>query len=253
MERLRHVARAAGAPQRALVSETADALLDVVDDHGGLVTACRQMVHRQPTSAALVWLAANLLAVDEPHEVVWDLVRDIDHDPTGREVAHVLAPRARVVTLGWGEVVTEALARRGDVELCVLDGPVLASRIPDFEIEPTEAPLAGAATALTHADVVVCEALAAGPSAVLVPAGALGLFTAARYANVPVWAVVPRGRALPEPLWKGLVRRLPTPSVHDDHEVVDGALVDRAISPVGVSSLVDAVHAGCCPSAPELQ
>ncbi len=41
MERLRYVARADGVSQSTLVTEAADALVAVVDDHAGLVTACR--------------------------------------------------------------------------------------------------------------------------------------------------------------------------------------------------------------------
>ncbi|MGI9604447.1 MAG: hypothetical protein ACR2QE_21380 [Acidimicrobiales bacterium] len=253
MERLRHVARAAGTPQRILVAETADALLDVVDDHAGLVTACRQMVQRQPTSAPLVWLAANLLSVDEPYEVVWDLVAEMDGDPTDRELAHALEPGMRVLTLGWPEMVTPGLARRGDLTVSVLDGPVLARRIPDFDTGPIEAPLSGAAAALARTDVVLSEAWAAGPESFLAPAGTTGVLAAAAHLGIDVWLVVPRGRALPTGLWNGLRRRLGAPSVEDDHEVVGADLVSAVVSPIGSTPLTEAIAAGGCPPAPELQ
>jgi len=253
MERLRYVARADGTPQRILVSETADALLDVVDEPAGLVTACRQMVQRQPTSGPLVWLAAHLLSADEPAAVVWDLVAGFDDDPTDRELAHALADGARLVVLGWPEVVTAALGRRGDVTVTSLEGPVVAGRLPLIEPEPLEAPLSGASVALAGADIVVCEALAAGPEAMLTAAGTGPVVAAAAHAGVDVWAVVPHGRALPAPLWRGMVRRLPPASVYAEHEVVDASLVTAAVSPVGRSSLADAIHAGACPPAPELQ
>ena len=253
MERLRYVARADGTPQRILVSETADALLDVVDDHAGLVTACRQMVQRQPTSGALVWLAAHLLASDEPTGIVWDLVADFDRDPTERELAHAFDDGARVVTIGWPETITPAFGRRGDVSVTVLEGPVVARRLPQLDVDPVEAPLSGTAAALVDADVVVCEALAAGPDAFLAPAGTVPVLAAAERSGVAVWVVVPFGRALPEPLWRGLVRRLPESSVFADQEVVDGSLVSAAVGPSGRSSLAETIDAGGCPPAPELQ
>ena len=52
IERLRYVARASGAPQGVLVQETATALASFGSDPQGLVTACRRIVWRQPTSGA---------------------------------------------------------------------------------------------------------------------------------------------------------------------------------------------------------
>lgn len=253
MERLRYVARAEGTPQRLLVAETADALLDVVDDHAGLVTACRQMVQRQPTAAALVWLAAHLLDADDPRTVAWDLVDAIEEDPTARELAHDLAADAVVVTHGWPEVVTDGLGRRGDLTLRVLDGPVVARRLPEFAVEPVEGPFAAMAAAIEGADVVVLEAMAAGPSAFVADVGATAVAACARHLAVPVTLVVPLGRSLPPGLWNGVVKRLPPVTVGTTFEVVDAGLVDRVVGPVGPSSLSDAVHAADCPAAPELQ
>ena len=44
IERLRYVARASGASQRAIVQETASALASFGSDPQGLVTACRRIV-----------------------------------------------------------------------------------------------------------------------------------------------------------------------------------------------------------------
>ena len=66
IERLRYVARASGADQAVLVEETAHALRAFLDDPNGLVTACRRIVDRHPTSAPLWWLCARVLTAPDP-------------------------------------------------------------------------------------------------------------------------------------------------------------------------------------------
>ena len=50
IERLRMVARAAGEGPALVAQEAAGALVAFGDDPAGLVTACRRLVDRQPTS-----------------------------------------------------------------------------------------------------------------------------------------------------------------------------------------------------------
>ena len=66
IERLRMVARAAGEGPALLAQEAAGALAAFAGDPAGLVTACRRLVDRQPTSGPIWWLSARVLASDDP-------------------------------------------------------------------------------------------------------------------------------------------------------------------------------------------
>ncbi len=72
IERLRYVARSSGAPQAVLVRETAAALGGLGFDPAGLVTACRRVLDRHPTSGPLWWLCSRVLtAVDDADLEGW--------------------------------------------------------------------------------------------------------------------------------------------------------------------------------------
>src|SRR5436305_1059848 len=62
IERLRMVARAAGEGPTLVAQEAAGALVAFGDDPAGLVTACRRLGGRQPTSRPRWWLAAAAVA-----------------------------------------------------------------------------------------------------------------------------------------------------------------------------------------------
>ena len=106
IERLRYVARASGASQDVLVQETARALLSFEDDPQGLVTACRRIVSRQPSSGALVWFAARVLAAGDARNEMWEAAGDIAADTTPQELAHALPQDASVVVLGWPDMIS---------------------------------------------------------------------------------------------------------------------------------------------------
>ena len=121
IERLRYVARASGADQPLLVRETALALAAFHDDAAGLVAACRRVIERHPTSAPLWWLCARVLTAPDGQQEAWRAVEEIEADPTARLLAHDLPDEGTVCVVGWPEVVTEALLRRGDVAVLAID------------------------------------------------------------------------------------------------------------------------------------
>ena len=148
IERLRYVARASGAPQGALVQETAAALASFGSDPQGLVTACRRIVSRQPTSGPLLWLAARVLTAGDPGE------RDLGRRRRGpgrpdrpRSWPHALPDDAPVTVLGWPDEIGEALPRRGDVEVLAIDtrgeASGLVSRLWQADVEATDVRPAG--------------------------------------------------------------------------------------------------------------
>src|SRR5438270_9921591 len=90
IERLRMVARAAGEGPALLAQEAAGALAAFADDPPGLVTACRRLVGRQPTSGPMWWLATRVLTAGEPGGEAWRAGNELEMDPTPRVLAGFL-------------------------------------------------------------------------------------------------------------------------------------------------------------------
>jgi hypothetical protein len=257
IERLRYVARASGASQDALVQETARALLSFEDDPPGLVTACRRIVSRHPSSGALVWFTARVLAAGDPRNEMWEAAGDIAADRTPHELAHALPQDASIVVLGWPDMIAAALPRRGDVEVLVVDalgeGSGFVQTLLRQDCEAVDVPQAGLGAAVAEADLVVLESSAVGPTEFLAVSGSRAAAAVARHAEGPVWLVAGVGRLLPQRMWDGLRSRLRCDEPwDDDDEIVPLDLVDRVVGPTGVQDRADALRRIDCPVVPEL-
>src|SRR3954462_3905761 len=101
IERLRMVARAAGEGPALVAQEAAGALASFGDDPAGLVTACRRLVDRNPSSGAMWWLAARVLASAAPVTDAWDAADELDTDPTADRLSRELPAEGTVLVLGW--------------------------------------------------------------------------------------------------------------------------------------------------------
>jgi hypothetical protein len=257
VERLRHVARATGAPQDLVLSETARALAAFAHDPQGLVTACRRMVSRQPRSGALVWLCARVLTAGDPIAEIRRALDDIEDDRTAVELGHALPDEATVVVLGWPDTVAQAIPRRGDVEVMVVDvaseGSGLVRRRAHADIDVVDVPVAGLGAAVADADLVVLEASVVAPEEFLAVSGSLAAAAVGRAAGVPVWLVAGVGRLLPQRMWEPLrARVVGVEPWDDDDEVVPLHLVDRVVGPTGPLEVAEALRRTDCPVAPEL-
>src|SRR5689334_13898288 len=120
IERLRYVARASGADHADLVRETAGALASLGFDPAGLVTACRRIIQRHPASGPLWWLSARVLTAEDALRESWAAVQEVAEDPTAEELSYALPDEAIVTVVGWPELISEALPRRGDVQVLVI-------------------------------------------------------------------------------------------------------------------------------------
>src|SRR5947209_11013365 len=97
IERLRYVARAAGADPTILVRETAQALAAVAaEDPVGLVPACRRLVDRHLTLAPMWWAVARVLTASDPIAAAWLAAEEIDRDATIDIVTRELPDEATV-------------------------------------------------------------------------------------------------------------------------------------------------------------
>jgi hypothetical protein len=249
IERLRYVARARGAGPTLLAREAAGALAGFADDPPGLVTACRRLVDRHWTDGPVWWLAAHVLAAADPRAEAWRAAEALRDDDTVAELAAALPGDATVVLVGWPEQAAEAVRRRGDITALILDaagdGDELAERLARQGSEAVAVHDAGVAAAVADADLVLLEATALGPDGFVGPLGSGGAAASAWVAQVPVWLVAGRGRALPARMWQSLIERIDADGLDPwerPFEVVRRELVAQV---VGIAD-------PDCPVAPEL-
>jgi len=259
IERLRYVARASGADQPLLVRETAHALAAFRDDPAGLVAACRRVIERHPTSGPLWWLCARVLTSPDGQREAWAAADEIEVDPSSRQLAHGLPEDGTILVVGWPEVVTDALVRRGDVAVLAVDSAGeaggLVRRLEHAGLEADDVPAAGLGPAVALADVVLLEAVALGPDGFVAVTGSLAAAAVARHLDVPVWLVAGVGRRLPGRMWaavRGRLEGVPVEPWLQDEEVVPLSLVDQVWGPEGCRPPTDAMAGTDCPVAPEL-
>lgn len=260
IEHLRYVARATGADPAVVAREAADALVEMARiQPAGLVPACRRLIDRHVASGPVWWLSARMLRSEEPARAGRESASELDSDPTASHLTDALADSATVVVVGWPDVTAEALRRRGDVEVLVVDwsseGEQLARRLQERGSEVALVPESGAGPAAVVADVVLVEALAAGPAGVLAVPGSMAVAAVAAHQQVPVWAVAGVGRVLPEQLWDALVNRLDESGAEPwdrPVEVVPAGLISCVVGPDGLVEAEPGLRATTCPAAPEL-
>ncbi len=259
IERLRYVARASGADQSLLVRETGGALASLGMDPAGLVTACRRIVDRHVVSGPLWWLCARVLTAGDPIAEAWRAAEEIGDDPTSDELAAALPDEATVCLLGWPELASEALVRRGDCLALVVDtlgeGGGLVRRLRRSDAEAEEVPSSGLGAAVAASDVVLLEASAVGPDGFVAVAGSRAAAAVAKTAGIPVWLVAGVGRVMAAPMWRALAARFQEESGdpwEEDDEVVPIDLVDRLCGPRGVEAVTESLRRTASPVAPEL-
>ncbi len=239
IERLRYVARAGGVDQGSLTREAADALASLGGDPAELVMSCRRMLARHPTAGALWAMSARVLLAADPMSAAWEIARELEDDPTGGTLAAALPEDAVITLLGWPDVAADALHRRGDIEVRVLDaygeGGGLARRLQQGGTAVVEVPLTGLGAACAGADVVVIEAAAAGPTGLVAAGGSLAAAAVGATAGAQVWAAIPRGRSLPGQLFEAVKAQLDMDAPWEqEEEFVPLELVGTWVTPSGL-------------------
>lgn len=238
--------------------ETAGALAALGLDPPGLVTACRRILDRHPLSAPLWWLCARVLTANDPNGEAWNAADEITADDTSDVLGYAIPDDSVICVIGWPDVIGDALPRRGDVQVLVVDalgeGSGLVRRLLHADVDADDVPMSGLGAAVAESDLLLLEATAIGPSGFVAVAGSRAAAASAKHAGVPVWLVGGVGRLLPRRMWDALVVRLESmgePWELDD-ELVPMDLVDRIAMPTGVLPVEDALKLVDCPIAPEL-
>lgn len=260
IEQLRYLARVNGADPALLALEAAEALEEVAREQPlGLVPSCRRLVARHLCCAPLWWLSARMLAAPEPVAAARAAAKELSSDATAAQLAELLPSDASVLVVGWPDVVTEALRHRGDLELLVAsaggEGDQLVRRLGQRGFDVAWVPDSGVGAAAAVADVVLVEALAAGPDAVLAAQGSHAAAAVAAARPAPVWFVCGVGRLLPSRLWETLLASLDASGDEPwerDAERVPAHLASLVVGPQGAVEVGPGLSAPTCPTSPEL-
>ena len=223
-----------------------------------LVTACRRMIDRQPAIAPLWWLGARLLTAPDPAVEIERVLAELADDCTVRELEFAVPADASVCVIGWPDLVGEALLRRGDLRVLVVDvhreGSGFAARLVQADVDCHDVPVEGMAQAIAASDLVILEASAACPTEVLAVSGSYAAAVIAPRLEGPGWLGRGVGRLLPANLYAALVERagLDDEPWRQDDERLPADLVDVVIGSCGVRDAAVALRDVTCPVAPEL-
>lgn len=234
------------------------ALRGLRSDHAGLVTSCLRIVERHPTSGSLWWLAARVLTATDPNSELAHVVNLADADPTGDHLYGSLGEDTTVCVIGWPDVITEALVRRGDIAVLAVDvhgeGSGLVNRLLRSDVEAECIPLSGLGAAVAASDLVLLEASVAGLDGALSVTGSRAAAAVAYCAEIPVWMVAGLGRRLPGPMWSAVLGRLEAAgSPWDlDDEFVPAGMISHVVGPSGFTVGAGDLGRAECPVAPEL-
>jgi len=259
IERLRMVAQASNQDPGMVAREAAAALAGCAGDPMTLVTACRRLVDRQATAGPVWWLAARVVAAADPETEAWRAAEELYSDPTPGVLATALPDEARVTMLGWPEQLTEAVRRRGDASVLVVDslgdGSSLVRALEREGSHVALVPEGGTAAAVTDSTLLLLDASVLGPGGFLAVTGSHAAAAVAYTEQIPVWVVAGVGRILPDLLWRAAAQ-----AVIEDPEPWEAALelvplelVTAVVGPGGPQAPADALErAADCPDAPEL-
>ena len=255
MEHLRYVARAGDLSQEVLVRETASALGSLASDPLELVTVCRRILDKFPIAGALWSMAARICASSQPYQAAREFVAELRVDATADHAADALPDGASVCLLGWPDLAADGLGRRSDVTVRIIDaygeGAGLARRLAGNGCDVTDVPLAGLAAACSTADVILVEAAAAGPEALIAAGGSHAAAAVGYVSGVEVWCIVGQGRALPQPLFEAAAGSVAHDPWECDEELVPVGLFSHVVGPGGVEPAAGWQRTDC-PLAAEL-
>jgi hypothetical protein len=204
------------------------------------------------------WLGGRVLASNDPVGEAYAAANDLDADPTSQVLAANLPDEVTVTILGWPEQAGDALRRRGDLAVLVVDargeGSSFARRLSASGVDAYEVPEAGTGGAVKESGLVLLEASALGPTGCIAPAGSMAAAAVAAGLGVPVWVAAGVGRVLPARLWEALLARLDDAGDAWDaeDELVPIEWITTVVGPDGPLPATDAPKRADCPVVPEL-
>lgn len=230
-----------------LVRETASALRGLHVEPAGLVVACRRIVERHPTSGPLWWFCASVLTATEPFAAAYALANDVESDATPDHLVELLPDDATICVVGWPDLIGDAVLRRGDLRLLVIDaddraahgdGSAFVRRLQRSDVEADTIGAAALSAAVLAADIVLIEATAVGPTDAVATPLSRAVAAVAYCSEVPSWLVAGRGRRLPEPMIATMLERVSEErgQFRAEAEAVPVGLFTTIVGPDGASA-----------------
>lgn len=229
IERLRYVARSGDVDATELACEAAYALAGLSRDRRALVLAGRRLLEFHPRCGPLWWVVAHALVTDDLRSTVIGLVKELEDDAAVDEL-FALPDSQTTVLCEATRTVVRGLCERPDLSVRLVgDRNAVRSGMRFFS--GAFSPPQGFITeeigqAISGANAVVVEALAAGPSGYLLADAGQALAEAALSQGVPLWVVAGVGRVLPPELFDVLIAHLAV----DEQDVVNEERSDAVLA-----------------------
>jgi hypothetical protein len=193
-----------------------------------------------------------VLGALDPFVAMRDCEGEIKNDPTIKSLRDVVPQDAVVCVVGWPTTVLNALASRGDVKLFVVesngDGDAAVERLTSMDVEATLVQFEELSKAVGGCDVLIVEALAAGPTEVLCSPGSHAVAALGYCLQKPVWLVTACGTRLPAPLWSAMTSGDAVTEV----DLLSASLFSQVISKDGISNDLSQPFVAECPPTTEL-
>jgi hypothetical protein len=193
-----------------------------------------------------------VLGALDPFAAMRDCEAEIKNDPTIKSLRDAVLQDAVVCVVGWPTTVLNALASRGDVKLFVVesngDGDAAVERLTSMDVEATLVQFEELSRAVSSCDVLIVEALAAGPTEVLCSSGSHAVAALGYVTQKPVWLVAACGTRLPAPLWSAMT----SGDAVSEVDLLPASLFSRVISKDGISDDLSQPFVAECPPTTEL-
>ena len=202
-----------------------------------------------------------MLAAAEPFEKARELSDLMDADETTNHLVDALPADATVCIVGWNPTALEAIAKRGDCRVIIVDsfgtGDAAVNALERLDIDVQGVTLEHAAMAVQMSDVVIIDALGCGGTEVLSVGGSHAVASLAYCNNLPAWTVTRLGTRLPVELWNAMksANRDSNAPWRSEVDVIPRQLLGRFIGPTGISDIelnTSQNFVGECPASTEM-
>jgi hypothetical protein len=128
------------------------------------------------------------------------------------------------------------------------DGDAAVERLVSMDVDATLVQFEELARAVSRCDVLIVEALAAGPTEVLCSSGSHAVAALGYVMQKPVWLVAACGTRLPAPLWSAMIAG----DAINEVDLLSSSLFSRVIFKDGISEDLSQPFAAECPPTTEL-
>jgi hypothetical protein len=193
-----------------------------------------------------------VLGALDPFVAMRNCEEEIKNDSTIKSLRDAVPQDAAVCVVGWPTTVLNALASRGDLKLFVIesngDGDAAVERLTSMDVDATLVQFEEVSRVVSSCDVLIIEALAAGPTEVLCSSGSHAVAALGYVTQKPVWLVAACGTRLPGPLWSAMT----SGDAVNEVDLVTLSLFSRVISKDGISDDLSQPFVAECPPTTEL-